>query len=302
MAAPIPGSMLWEVFYGKSHFHALCWKLSLSQSRNVYYWTEWSLPLLLFDGQTYSPQYGMDSTAKDETSGLVPGEKSGTGFNTVTTLGLSADEIKRGALRGATLDEYLIDIRTPWVAPIDYKQYFVSKATFDDSIWTVQCDGLVYPMQDQVGEYWGPICRSELFDQGRGKCNANILQFTTVAMISGIINQGYQFEVLHGGAPFDESGYCDDGKIFFNGGFNGNGTYSIKRWVVPGSSGAAFAEVWLNQRTLKDFSVGDGLTIYPGCNKYLFHCKDRYQNVVNYQAEPWIPGGDRATQGRPTPI
>ncbi len=308
MPVDIPGSVKYEVEAGKTHWHVLCWKLSLSghrgsgQVRGTYYWTEWDLPIRLFDGQEYSPAYGAESTAKQETGAVEPGNKDILGFLTSNTLGLSADDIKRGALRGATLDEYLVDVRTPWVAPIDFKRYFISGSRFDGSVWHFSCEGLAYPMSEQVGEYWGPWCRAELFSTGSGKCEANILAFIGPSFVTTIINQGYQFDMPVSGF-FNADGYGLEGKIHFNGGENAGGTYTIKRYTVPAPvSGAGFAEVQLQQRTIRDFTVNDGISVTPGCNHGIRDCEDKFFNIVNFQGEPAIPGSDSVTRGRPTPV
>lgn len=308
MAVEIPGSLVDEVKLNKSHVHALCWKLVLDghsgggQIQQTYYWTEWSSVLRLFDGIDYSPAFGAQSTAKEEAGAVEPGSKDLEGFLTINTLGLSSDDIKRGALRGATLEEYLIDVRQPWVAPIDSKRYHISAARFDGSVWHFTCEGLAYPLADQIGEYWGPWCRADLFSSGRGQCNANILLFQGFTTVGTIIAQGYQFDIAVSG-DFDEDDYGKEGRITFNAGTNAGGVYTIKTYRVPApTSGAGFAEITLQSRTIRDFSVGDGIGVTPGCDHGTEDCDIKFDNLVNYQAEPGIPGADAATRGRETPI
>lgn len=306
MSIPMLGSVAWEVFYGKAHYHTLCWKLSLAQTTDVFYWTEYGHPLVLFDDKTYSPIYGANSTAKEERGQGETGNKQLEGFLVPQAegagLGLTGDDIKRGALRGARLEEYLIDHRTPWLAPIDIKSYFVTGAHFDGMTWKIEVEGLAYPLKDIVGEHWGPSCRSKLFDRGIGKCNADILQYTGFTVVSAVVNQGYQFQVNLALLPaaFAVDHYASDGRILFNGGNNTSGRYNIREWriVTPGTT----AEFTLHQRTVRDVAAGDGLTVYPGCNKWLDDCFNKFNNIENYQGEPFIPGRDRTTAGQRSPV
>lgn len=41
-----------------------------------------------------------------------------------------------------------------------------------------------------------------------------------------------------------------------------------------------------------DVQVGDKGWLYPGCDKRLVTCRDRFSNVINMRAEPYIPGQD----------
>lgn len=293
------GSRRWEVEVNRTRAHCYCWKLVLKQTTQVYYWTEWGHELKLHDGQTYSPLYGVESSAKEEVSGIEAGTKEAKGFVTASEfLGLSGDDIMRGALREAVMLEYLVDAREPWLSPIDFKQYWISGTTFNGSTWEATLEGIAYPLNEQVGEYWGPQCRVELFSSGIGKCNASLLQHAGNQPISLINIQGSDFEISNVFGPWASNKHGNGGKIFFNAGFNTGGYYTIKEYIYPGTGGVGTARIRLQQRTIRDFAVGDRITTYPGCNHSPTQCLDKFDNIENFQGEPGIPGGDATTKGR----
>ena len=41
--------------------------------------------------------------------------------------------------------------------------------------------------------------------------------------------------------------------------------------------------------------VGQRVRVYPGCDKRLSTCRDRFDNVLNFRGEPFIPGPDQTT-------
>jgi hypothetical protein len=47
-------------------------------------------------------------------------------------------------------------------------------------------------------------------------------------------------------------------------------------------------------------AVGDKLSIYPGCTKLVPACANKFNNVLNYRGEPYVPGQD-AILAYPTP-
>jgi hypothetical protein len=42
--------------------------------------------------------------------------------------------------------------------------------------------------------------------------------------------------------------------------------------------------------------TGDSYTMTEGCIRSLTMCRDRFNNVVNFNGEPWLRGPDAAAQ------
>jgi uncharacterized phage protein (TIGR02218 family) len=38
------------------------------------------------------------------------------------------------------------------------------------------------------------------------------------------------------------------------------------------------------------FNAGDGVTLYPGCDKTIDTCKNKFNNNLNFQGEPHFAG------------
>lgn len=60
----------------------------------------------------------------------------------------------------------------------------------------------------------------------------------------------------------------------------------IKDWI------AADSRVVLYLALPNDIQVGDELRLYPGCDKTLATCRDKFDNVINFRGEPFVPGSD----------
>lgn len=297
MPSPILESVKWELTNAKQHFQAYCWKLSLQFDNRIFRWTEYPQDLVLFDRETYSPAQGGDTSARDAIATLEASNKEFKGFAVLDTGdGLTQTELRNGALVGAYLDEYLVDWRTPWLAPIQFNRYFIKSATFDNGLWRLDCQGLNYIYEDNVGEYWGPLCRSEVFDSGVNKCNAptsgHVYGCFTTYVAPGDTGR-YQFSCT---APGDSAVdyWGNDGKIYFIGGQLDGRAANIKTWNFVG---AGIADVVLQQRLPYDLPINQSMTIYPGCDKTIGTCQTKFNNVVNFQGEPYIPGADAGVRG-----
>jgi uncharacterized phage protein (TIGR02218 family) len=269
----------------------------LQFDNRIFRWTEYPQDLVLFDGQTYGPAQGGDTSARDAIATLEASNKEFKGFAVLETGdGLTQTEIRNGALVGAYLDEYLVDWRTPWLAPLHCTRYFIKSATMDGSLWRLDCQGLSYIYEDQVGEYWGPLCRSELFDSGIRKCNlptsGKIIASSILHVYPGDTGR-YKIKVSAFGA-FAADNWANDGKVYFLSGAMSGRIGNIKQWDYLGSNQA---DLYLQERSPHPLTVGMNLTLYPGCDKTLATCKAKFNNVINFQGEPWIPGGDAGTRG-----
>jgi uncharacterized phage protein (TIGR02218 family) len=84
------------------------------------------------------------------------------------------------------------------------------------------------------------------------------------------------------------SGYFDHGLVTWTSGANVGRSMEIKAYV-PG-------QVTLQLPMPHAIAIGDTYSIVAGCDKTLPTCRDRFDNVVNMRAEPYIPGMDQLLQ------
>ena len=79
-------------------------------------------------------------------------------------------------------------------------------------------------------------------------------------------------------------GYFAYGKVTFTSGQNAGFTMDVKTFA-PGV-------VTLAMTLPYPLAVGDTYSIVAGCDKLFGTCKNRYNNVVHFRGEPYIPGQD----------
>jgi len=82
-----------------------------------------------------------------------------------------------------------------------------------------------------------------------------------------------------------DSGYFDFGLITFTSGLNDDLSMEIKAYAV--------GQITLHLPMPYTVAAGDAYTLRAGCDKSLATCRDRYDNVVNFRGEPYIPGIDK---------
>ncbi len=80
--------------------------------------------------------------------------------------------------------------------------------------------------------------------------------------------------------------WFNHGLLTFNSGLNNGKTLEVKGWVQSG----ALVELYIGAGY--PLTVGDVFAITPGCDKTLATCRDKFNNILNMRAEPYLPGND----------
>lgn len=85
-----------------------------------------------------------------------------------------------------------------------------------------------------------------------------------------------------------DSGFFDFGVITFLDGENAGRSMEIRQYT-PG-------QMTLHLPMPYPVQIGDAYMMRAGCDKSLSTCKNKFDNVVNFRGEPYLPGIDRLAQ------
>lgn len=299
MPLQLPGAVESQVTTATSQYWASCWRITLTTIANrVYRFTDHPEPLKFPSGEMFQAMDGMDGTAaqrQDKFRGQNRDVRGLISDSEVTDL-----DLQNGLFSDAIVDEYLVDTRLSEIGPISVVRYFIKGAAFDGATWVAEIDGVTSLYKQPVGEYWGPVCRAEVFSSGQGKCNVLTDGFFETAAILAVVGARDEFTFTISNSLWNEIGFGQDGFCTFSSGANVGWESRIKTYSAGGGTG----QVALQQRLPYDMVVGDIVSLLPGCNKQsigtannVAHCRLRYNNILNFQGEAFIPGGDRARKG-----
>lgn len=297
MTLNIPGTLATAVQYGKVHRAARCWQIdSVVDSSRVLRFTDHHTILTLSSGLNFTPLNGMSATAQSRQSDLDETSRETRGI--ISDAAITEKDLIVGFWEGAKVTEYTVDWMYPFRGAIQETVYWIEGTEFDKDTWRATIIGLTQFLSEPTGDHWQPTCRVDLFSQGDFKCNANSSSFLANRSVTTTFGSDPKLELsmnsaLPNAATAD---YYTDGTVTFTSGDNVGVVREIASVDVTG------VEVTLREPVEYD-PTGDTVNVLPGCNKQpgitdsTGHCKNKFSNLVNFQAEPFIPGRDQSIKG-----
>lgn len=201
-------------------------------------------------------------------------------------------QVRAGALDGATVRihrAYWSAWPSPWSSPMT-PQYlltdlFVGRVAAVDFTRTeviITINSLIDMLSRPVPrEVYQAACRHTLFDTGCGLTRG--APWVNAGAVTGVTNNGvFQTNIS---APDD---WWALGMLTWTSGNNLNFSRSVRQSRQTGGT------VTLIAAMPNAVQVGDTFNIYPGCDKTLTTCTNKFANAANFGGEPFIPAPETA--------
>jgi len=133
-------------------------------------------------------------------------------------------------------------------------------------------------LQQRVGRTYQRTCDAIL---GDARCTRGLGDVTSTGTISSV-ESNRRFVVS--GLSNDTTGFYTVGLLTFTSGDNNNLAFEVK------SHSPGFIELWEQP----PFTVSGGTTfsVVAGCDKSAETCNAKFNNILNFQGFPFIPGND----------
>ena len=147
----------------------------------------------------------------------------------------------------------------------------------------IELRGLQQYLQQPIGDVTSPTCRARL---GDARCTVALGPLTVSStVITTVDNQNFTGNIL--GYATD---YFAEGLLTWTSGLNTGLSQKVKTHTIGGI-------LELSLPMFQTIAATDAFTITPGCRKRLAEdCFTKFNNVLNFQGEPHLPGQDTLTQ------
>lgn len=258
-----------------SEVHSLCRLFRVTRTDGTaLLFTDHDTPIELTDGTTYRDDISFDCSA------LSLAAVRGASQSVTITVKLSDDGFKEQDFRArmyqsAVVEVFVVDYRRPMSGVLKlFKGQFGNIKLVESTFAIIDLGSMTENESPTVAwEFYSPTCVVSL---GDSRCGINIeslaVNFTLTA-----VNADKSVVATFTGAD----NYWAFGFIKWTAGSNAG--------LITPVRASTSTTAWLAYQPPKPAQIGDVGRIYPGCDKIITTCRDKFNNVVNFRGQPWVP-------------
>ena len=242
--------------------------------------TDHDLPLT-FDGITFEAEAGLTARAIAQTTGLAVDNTEAMGA--LIDDRISEADINAGLYDGAQVRSWLVN----WDNVDDRKLLFqgtVGEIRRKDHMFEAELRGLSEQLNRPLGRVYQKPCGAVLGDAAC-RVNTNAAAFHAIRPIVDIRGrQQFIFENMDDFA----ADWFTRGRLRVTSGAGSSLLGWIKSDTIEGNQRRM--ELWQPLRA--DIRPGDTAKIEVGCDKRATTCREKFNNIINFQGFPFLPGND----------
>lgn len=146
-----------------------------------------------------------------------------------------------------------------------------------NGVINIEISSLLSQLDKIITKKYSKTCRAKLYDN---QCMLTKNQFKIDVEISGLLDQDSSFSI---NTTIDNKKYYEDGFVLFHTGKNNKLEYRID--LIDDRI------IFLKTSLLCQVSIGDKISLYPGCDKTFHTCFKKFNNTINFRGEPHAPSG-----------
>lgn len=232
-----------------------------------------------FDGLTYLAASGFEASETEDGNGLSAegGDVSG-GFSADA---ITAEDLSAGRYDGAKVEVFLVN----WQATgqrLLLRTAELGEVRREGGLFRAELRRLTHTLDQMKGRIYGRQCDAVL---GDARCGVNLAAYRATATVSAVTDD------MH----IEVTGLSGLAERFFRYGvlsFTGGAAAGLSADIEDHrkAAGADSLTLWLPMAA--GVAVGDTLQVTAGCDKRFSTCKAKFNNRLNFQGFPHMPGSD----------
>lgn len=195
---------------------------------------------------------------------------------------IEGGDIRKGLFDYAEVELFMINYNDVSMGSMFIRVGWLGEVTMNQKgVFTAEVRGLNQTLHTIFGSVYAPGCNADL---GDNRCQVNLATFTSSGTVTQI-DSGTR--VFRANALVASDGYFNYGGLKFTSGLNSGRLLEVKNYVNATRQFEMFLSFPFQ------IALGDTFDVYAGCNKNVFTCRDKFNNVFNFRGEPYIPGMDQ---------
>ncbi len=236
---------------------------------------------LNFDGISFRADTGLSALALQQTTGLSVDNTEAIGA--LSDAAIREDEIEAGRYDGADIRAWLVNWSDVGQRQLQFRGT-IGELRRSGGAFEAELRGLTEALNTPLGRVYQKPCGAVLGDAGC-RFDLGAPGYAGELTVENVTDRRvFRFADLAGFAP----GWFQHGKLVMLDGEAEGLSGAIKR--DHQAEGARLIELWHPLRA--DLAQGDGLRLVAGCDKRMNTCRFKFNNLLNFQGFPDIPGDD----------
>ncbi|WP_282151489.1 DUF2163 domain-containing protein [Ruegeria atlantica] len=256
-----------------------CWTIMRSDGQ-VYGFTDHDMELR-FDGLTFKASSGLTAAAIEQATGLSIDNSEAMGA--LSDAAIREEDIEAGRFDGAQVRAWLVNWSDPEQRTLQFRGS-IGEMRRGGGAFHAELRGLTDLLNRPLGRIYQKPCTAVLGDDAC-RFNAAAPDFQAEAEIVSL-SAGSVLQLKGADAP--DMGWFERGRLD----------------VISGTASGLWASVKLDERipggryvTLwtgisGGLTVGDRVRLTAGCDKRMETCRRKFNNLINFQGFPDLPGED----------
>lgn len=235
---------------------------------------------LTVGGVTYRSVHSAQASALEATSELAPANGEAA---LLLEQPILEREIAAGVWNLANVEVELIDYTAPDLGVVKLQSGELGQVRLEGGRISIEMRGFKHRLAKPVGRTVQPTCDADL---GDARCKVTLGTFTVTGMVTAVTDDA----VFVDSARSEPANWFNGGLLTWTSGQNAGRRMEVKRF----QSGGTFT---LFLPMAYPIAVGDGYSVYAGCDKTFATCVSRFSNGVNFQGMPFVPGNQAIRNG-----
>lgn len=265
---------------GLTTTEARAWRLAGADGRSLGF-TDHDRDLA-FDGTVFRAASGLTARALAQATGLAVDNTEAAGA--LSDAGLTEADILAGRWDGAGLTIWAVD----WTDPASRRILFrgtLGEIARQGGAFRAELRGLTEPLQQGHGRVFGAVCPAVL---GDSRCRFDLTSEGFAAEAVLIATERNGGDLLVPVLPDFAPGWFAEGRVAFLTG-PARGLTAVVRADRP-EGAARRLNLWAAPGVLP--LPGDRVRLEAGCDRRAVTCRVKFQNSLNFQGFPHLPGED----------
>jgi uncharacterized phage protein (TIGR02218 family) len=231
---------------------------------------------IVFEGVVYKSAAGYTPTVVQTRDQLAVGTVEIEGL--LTPLGVEKTALRAGLFDHARIEFFEINYSDVGQGALPLLSGYWGTTAWQGDRYTTEFRSLADVLQQPFGELVSATCRAQLGDQ---RCKKNLESFNHSGVITAVVSDK-QFMAA---GMLQAPDYFQGGQLTWLSGDNKNQQMAIQAFQTGGLFQLLEAPPYPLQAETAFVAVA-------GCDKTLITCKTRFDNVMNFRGEPFLPGRD----------